>query len=80
MVSWLIVAAEVAAMCAIFFLLDGKKAEKKVLLVFSILSVGLGCLALYLAPEQSTLMRALCFAVTLSSVMRLDRIRQVRRK
>ena len=50
------------------------------LLVLTIASVPLSCLALYLAEEPSKLMQALCFAVTLSGAMRLERIWNKKRR
>ena len=80
MISWIIVAAEIAALAAVCCLLSGKNQEKTVLLVLTIASVPLSCLALYLAEEPSKLMQALCFAVTLSGAMRLERIWNKKRR
>lgn len=74
MISWIIIGALLAALAAVFILLNGKQQEKSVLLALTIASVPLSCLALYLAEEPTKLMQALCFAVTLSGAMRLERI------
>lgn len=74
MISWIIIVAQLAALAAVFCLFNGKQQEKSVLLALTIASVPLSCLALYLAEEPTKLMQALCFAVTLSGAMRLERI------
>ena len=76
MISWILIGAEIAAMFAILELLEGKRYQRSVLLVFAVLSVAVGCLALCLVEEPSSLMRILALLVPLFSVMHLPKKRK----
>ena len=76
MISWILVAVEIAAMFAILWLLEGKKYQKAVMLVFAALSVVIGGAALYLAQEPSELMQILCVMVPLFTCMHLPKKRR----
>lgn len=80
MMSWMIVIAQIAALLAVLLLLPGKKQEKSALLALTIASVPLSLVALYISENPSKLMQALCFAVTLSGAMRLERIWNKKRR
>ena len=73
MISWIMIAAETAAMFAILWLMEGKKHQRAVMLAFAGLSVVVGGAALYLAQEPSALMRVLCLMVPLFTCMRLPK-------
>ena len=76
MLSWFLIGAEIAAMFAILWLLEGKRYQRSVLLAFAVLSVAVGCLALCLVDEPSSLMRILALLVPLSCVMDLPKKRK----
>lgn len=76
MLSWILIGAEIAAMFAILWLLEGKRCQRYVLLAFAGLSVAVGCLALCLVDEPSSLMRILALLVPLSCVMDLPKKRK----
>lgn len=76
MLSWILIGAEIAAMFAILWLLEGKRYQRSVLLAFAVLSVAVGCLALCLVDEPSSLMRILALLVPLSCVMDLPKKRK----
>lgn len=73
MISWLLIAAETAAMFAIPWLLEGKDCQRPVMLGFAGLSVVVGCVALSLAQEPYALMRILCLMVPLFTCFRLQK-------
>lgn len=76
MLSWILIGAEIAAMFAILWLLEGKRYQRYVLLAFAVLSVAVGCLALCLVDEPSSLMRILALLVPLFCVMHLPKKRK----
>lgn len=76
MLSWILIGAEIAAMFAILWLLEGKRYQRSVLLAFAVLSVAVGCLALCLVDEPSSLMRILALLVPLFCVMHLPKKRK----
>lgn len=76
MLSWILIGAEIAAMFAILWLLEGKRYQRYVLLAFAVLSVAVGCLALCLVDEPSSLMRILALLVPLFCVMHLPKRRK----
>ena len=63
-------------MFAILWLLEGKRCQRYVLLAFAVLSVAVGCLALFLAEEHSALMQVLAILVPLFCVMHLPKRRK----
>lgn len=76
MLSWILIGAEIAAMFAILWLLEGKRYQRSVLLAFAVLSVAVGCLALCLVDEPSSLMRILALLVPLFCVEHLPKKRK----
>ncbi len=76
MLSWILIGAEITAMFAILWLLEGKRYQRYVLLAFAVLSVAVGCLALCLVDEPSSLMRILALLVPLFCVMHLPKKRK----
>ncbi len=76
MISWILIGAEIAAMFAILELLEGKRYQRSVLLVFAVVSAAVGCLALCLVEEPSSPMRILALLVPLFSVMHLPKKRK----
>lgn len=76
MLSWILIGAEIAAMFAILWLLEGKRYQRSVLLAFAVLSVAVGCLALCLVDEPSSLMRIHALLVPLFCVMHLPKKRK----
>ncbi len=76
MISWILIGTEIVAMFAILWLMEGKRYQRSVLLVFAVLSAAVGCLALCLAEEPSSLMRILALLVPLFSAMHLPKKRK----
>ena len=76
MLSWILIGAEIAAMFAILWLLEGKRYQRYVLLAFAALSAAVGCLALCLAEEHSDLMQLQAILVPLFCVMHLPKKRK----
>lgn len=76
MLSWILIGAEIAAMFAILWLLEGKRYQRYVLLAFAVLSAAVGCLALCLAEEHSDLMQIMAILVPLFCVMHLPKKRK----
>ena len=76
MISRILITAEIAVMFAILELLEGKRYQRSVLLVFALLSVAVGGIALRLMEDPSDLMRILTLMVPLFSVMHLPKKRK----